>query len=105
MLNKYLIPIAIVGIFVAMTIQANEDIKLYSEAGYPYENLIHEAKSIKILFTESEDNVTCRVNVSLSTQEKITEKIKVSKKQFDQAPLASCLTRTKAKKILRLAYF
>jgi len=104
MLNKFTTSVVITTLFLAMTIQASEEIQLYSEAGYPYENLIRKAKSVKILFTESEGDVICRVNILLSTQDKMTEKMKVSKKQFEEAPLASCLTRAKAKKILTLAY-
>lgn len=104
MLNKYVNAIVIVGFFVAMTIQANDEIKVYSEASYPYKNLIHKASSVKILFTDSKDGVICRVNVLLAKEEKLTEKVLVSKKQFAKAPLASCLPRSKAKKILSLAY-
>jgi len=104
MLNKYVKIGVIVSVFVAMTIQASEEIQLYSEAKYPYKNLIHKAKSVNIFFTEKGEGVTCRVNVRLESQEKTTGKIHTSKKRFEQAPLTSCLTRDQAKKILTLAY-
>ena len=104
MLNKYTKLVAIVSLFVAMTIQASEEIKLYSEAEYPYKNLIHKAKLVKIFFTEKGEGITCRVNVTLESKDKTTAKVHVSKKQFEQTPLTSCLTRDEAKKILTLAY-
>lgn len=104
MLNKYIVTLAITGVFLAMTIQASEEIKLYSQAGYPYKKLIHKAKSVKILFTEKNENVTCRVNVTLESQEKTTERVHVLKKQFEKGPLISCLPRSQAKQILSLAY-
>ena len=42
MLNKYITTVVITSLFLAMTIQASEEIQLYSEAGYPYKNLIHK---------------------------------------------------------------
>lgn len=104
MLNKFTITAVITTLFLAMTIQASEEIKLYSEAGYPYKNLIHKAKSVKILFIEEGDEVTCRVNVTLEAQDKTTAKVHIPKEQFEQAPLTSCLTRAQAKEILRFAY-
>lgn len=104
MLTKYLVTLAITSIFIVMTIQANDEIQLYSEADYPYKNLINKAKAVKILFTEREESVICRVSVSGDTQNKTTEKVIISKKQFEQAPLVNCLPRAEAKKLLTFAY-
>lgn len=104
MLIKSLASSAIISLFIVMTIQANDEIQLYSEAGYPYKNLINKAKTVKILFTEKEDSIVCRVEVSGDSKNKTTEKVVVSKKQFEQAPLVSCLPRTEAKKLLRFDY-
>lgn len=85
-------------------VQANNDIQLYSEAGYPYKNLINKAKAVKILFIENENNIACRVQVVWNTQNKTTEHLYVSKEQFEQAPLVNCLSRSDAKKLLAKLY-
>lgn len=104
MLNKTKAMLVIVSIFIVMTIQANDEIQLYSQAGYPYKNLINKAKSVKILFTDSPNEVTCRVDVLLTSEHKTTEKVTISKANFEQAPLVNCLPRKAAKKLLTLAY-
>ncbi len=104
MLTKSILLLSILSASLVMTIQANDEIQLYSEAGYPYKNLINKAKAVKIFFTEKEDIVVCRVEVSRDSKNKTTEKVEVTKKQFEQAPLVSCLPRTEAKKLLTFAY-
>ncbi len=104
MLNKSIIISVISSLFLVMTIQASEEIQMYSEAGYPYKNLIHKSQSVKIFFTEKEQNISCRVNVSLPSQSTTSNTIEVSKKQFEATPLASCLPRDQAKKLLAFAY-
>jgi len=104
MLNKS-IPLSVIGsLFVAMTIHANDQIKLYSEAGYPYKNLIHKAESVKILYTEKDQTISCRVKVSLTSNTTTSQTTLVPRKQFNAKPLASCLPRAQAKKLLAFAY-
>lgn len=104
MLTKSIFILVIISASLAIAIQANDEIQLYSEAGYPYKNLINKAKAVKILFTEKEESVTCRISVSGDSQNKTTEKVIISKKQFEQAPLVNCLPRAEAKKLLTFAY-
>ncbi|XPF92939.1 hypothetical protein ACM9HF_12990 [Colwellia sp. RE-S-Sl-9] len=104
MLKKTVLILSVLSTSLVIGIQANDEIQLYSEAGYPYKNLINKAKAVKILFTEQENSIVCRVEVSGDSKNKTTEKVVVSKKQFDQAPLVSCLPRTEAKKLLTFDY-
>ena len=86
-----------------------EEMHLYTEKGYPYKNLVHKADQIRLLFNESnqpvDDNagqntIQCRVEVSWQGQVSMSEPLKVTVRQFDESPLASCLTREVAKKYL-----
>jgi len=86
-------------------IQANDEIQLYSYAGYPYKNLIKKTKAVKILFTENNEHVYCRIQVEWSTQHKTTDRVQVTKKQFEQTPLKSCLPRKVAKTLLSSIVF
>jgi len=86
-------------------VQANEELKLYSSAGYPYENLIRKAKAINVLFIEKSDGISCRVQATWSAKQKITNRVFVSKEEFTQTPLKSCLPRKEAKKLLSAVAF
>lgn len=73
---------------------------LYSHAGYPYDLLINNADLIKIIYTIKEQEVTCSVLLEDGEVTEESATIIVSKKHFEQDPLASCLVRVKAKKWL-----
>lgn len=104
MLNKSLYIAILSTAFFINSIQANDEIQLYSEAGYPYQNLINKAKTVKILFTDKNEHVYCRIRVEWSTQDRTTERVQVTKAQFKQKPLVSCLPRAEAKKLLANVY-
>jgi hypothetical protein len=70
---------------------------LYSQAGYPYDLLINSTDLIKIIYTIKEQEVTCSVLLEDGEMKEESATIVVTKKHFDQDPLASCLVRDKAK--------
>jgi len=82
------------------TCTANNESELFSQEGFPYKLLIARADSIKILFIEKAGSIECRTRVIDHQKEQTTEVVLVSKKQFNEKPLASCLSRDKAKELL-----
>ncbi|WP_286265978.1 hypothetical protein [Thalassotalea atypica] len=74
--------------------------KVYSEQGYPYKLLIHNADSVKIFYRESEQGISCRVKVSWDNKVAESKVQKISQQNFIKTPLASCLPRKQAKVLL-----
>jgi hypothetical protein len=68
--------------------------------GYPYKLLINRTDIIKIIYSESDDNISCKVIISWNEQELQTSLTHITKEQFNKKPLASCLPRKEAKVIL-----
>jgi hypothetical protein len=78
--------------------------KLTSAMGYPYKLLITRTESIKIIYSEDEHGVKCKVKVLWQAQAVQSQPQQVSKKKFSEKPLASCLPRQKAKAILAMTF-
>ncbi|REL35935.1 hypothetical protein [Thalassotalea euphylliae] len=80
--------------------------KVYSHQGYPYKQLISRANEVKLSFTETESNstVTCRVLVQLNNQLFESAQVSVTQQAFAEKPLASCLDRQQAKKLLAASF-
>ncbi|GLX77118.1 hypothetical protein tinsulaeT_04580 [Thalassotalea insulae] len=79
--------------------QATEE-KIYSAMGYPYQLLLTRTESVKIIYSENNDNIACKVEVSWADKYVLTEPTQVSHKNFNEKPLANCLPRKTAKSIL-----
>lgn len=77
---------------------------LFSEKGYPYKDLIQRTESVKIIYTEDNQEVTCKVAVTSHDHNWQSNTKTVNHKAFEQAPLASCLTREEAKNLLAQTY-
>lgn len=87
----------------AFSAQANVDSKIdkiYSYEGYPYKQLISRSDLIKIIYTESNSEIDCSVQLDIDGEIQKIATQKVSKKHFAQKPLASCLPRKIAKQLL-----
>jgi hypothetical protein len=80
--------------------ELNQSEKLYTEKGYPYEGLVARSEQVRIFYTESTNNVSCRVEVSQKGQLWVSEQRSASLKSFTQKPLRACLNRVDAKKLL-----
>lgn len=80
-------------------IQAAE-LQLYSTMGHPYNLLIARSDEVKIIYTEKDETIKCRVEVNWQTDTFATSMVEVSKKKFTTKPLASCLPRQQAKTML-----
>jgi hypothetical protein len=74
--------------------------QIYSEKGYPYKDVIKRTDTVKIIYTENAQEIACKVLISFANEIYQSAEKAVSKKAFDNAPLASCLARSEAKKIL-----
>lgn len=77
---------------------------LYSEKGYPYKNLINRSDKVKIIYSEKDASVDCRVEVELQGTTWKSNSLQVKKQDFETAPLSSCLGREKAKQMLASTY-
>lgn len=85
--------------FASAALQPTETV--YSGKGYPYKLLIDRAESINIVYSEDNSgNIQCSVKAVVAGQELQTSKRMTDKIKFKQKPLASCLTRHKAKELL-----
>lgn len=74
--------------------------KRFSHTGYPYNLLIQRSDSIKIIYTEKDKEIACRVTQENSQSAQTSASVITTKAEFDQAPLASCLPRKLAKQWL-----
>jgi len=74
--------------------------KLLSEQGYPYDLLIKRTNEIKIIYSEKENMVNCRIELNWQDQKITTKDISIEKIKFDKKPFAACLPRDQAKVIL-----
>jgi len=88
-----------IGTLVSSTVSAAET-KLYSAMGHPYKLLITRSEQVKIIYSEANSNIDCRVEVSWQNNLVTTPAVKVKKQDFTDKPLASCLPRVEAKKLL-----
>lgn len=80
-------------------VEANTN-KLFTEQGYPYDLLIKRTNEVKIIYSENERYVNCRVELNWQDQKMTTQSIKVEQVKFNEKPFATCLPRAQAKTIL-----
>ncbi|MGO2129549.1 MAG: hypothetical protein ACTH4U_12460 [Pseudoalteromonas prydzensis] len=99
---KYLAILIIILISTASQAQANSNIKLTTDEGYPYKNLINKAQRIELRYVENDHQVSCKVSVQTLHNQYMGKQQTVSAKIFKKQPLAACLTRVKAKQILNM---
>jgi len=91
----------IISILVLPTAHVKAELsKLYSNKGYPYNLLISRTDSIKIIYSEKEESIHCRVEINWGNNKLVSNEVQTESKTFDDMPLASCLTRKQAKTIL-----
>ena len=74
--------------------------KIYTPEGYPYSKLIQRADEVKLIFTENENSVHCRVEVSQNGKVWRGLSNTAKKKEFLSKPLNSCMAREEAKQLL-----
>lgn len=75
--------------------------KAYSSKGYPYKNLIHRSKTIKIFYRQEQANIHCRVEVALNDSTVTASTVReIDQQAFADTPLSSCLPRDQAKRLL-----
>jgi len=80
--------------------ELNQKTEVYTQKGYPYEDLVNRTEAVTIFYTESLDNISCRVEVSHNGQIWRGEERSTSLKTFTQKPLRACLKRVDAKNLL-----
>ncbi len=84
----------------AESLKSRQYEQLTTAIGYPYKLLINRTDTVKIIYSENNENINCKVIVSWNAQEVQTSSTKITKEKFNDKPLASCLPRKKAKEIL-----
>lgn len=78
--------------------------KLYTEAGYPYGDLVRRAELVQIIYSQNGENMTCRAQVKHNTQILRGQTNQVKQQYFIAKPLRACLSRLEAKKLLKKIY-
>lgn len=97
--------ITIITLITSLTTNAESSKKnhyeqLASTMGYPYKLLINRTEIVKIIYSESNDNINCKVIINWNDQVVQTPSTQITKEKFNDKPLASCLAREDAKVIL-----
>lgn len=89
----------------SISLMASAELSMvFTEKGYPYKNLVNRTESVKIFYTEKDHEVSCRVEVEVDGTNWKSAKQQVSKQAFSETPLASCLSRDRAKQILAATF-
>ncbi|GEK11264.1 hypothetical protein [Pseudoalteromonas peptidolytica] len=76
--------------------------RVFTDAGYPYKNLIMKAEKVELIYSEEQDKTTCQVNVYSGDLLHQGEAKEVPANKFLRMPVQSCLSRENAKRILSL---
>ena len=74
--------------------------KIDTQEGYPYAALVQRVDEVKLIFTENENNVHCRVEVTQNGKVWRGLSNTAKKKEFQRKPLNSCMAREEAKQLL-----
>lgn len=67
------------------------------EKGYPYGLLVERVDSVKILFSENQQGISCSVELENKGSMHKSDTVFVKKNRFQLKPLSSCLNRDQAK--------
>nr|WP_239032942.1 hypothetical protein [Pseudoalteromonas luteoviolacea] len=76
--------------------------RIFTDAGYPYKNLIIKAERVELIYSEEQNTTTCRIQVYDKGQLHQSEQLEVSSYSFSKQPIKSCLGRKRARDILSL---
>ncbi|KZN62899.1 hypothetical protein N473_18460 [Pseudoalteromonas luteoviolacea CPMOR-1] len=99
---KYAIIIAFPLVtFTSAATQLNTE-KIFTDAGYPYKNLIMKAEKVELLYSQEQNKTTCRIKVYDEGNLHESKQIEVASDEFGKQPVKSCLKRDRAKHILSL---
>lgn len=93
----------LLAILAASPVSAQQEM-LFTNKGYPYKPLVNRADEVKIIYTESKDNVMCEVVVTIDGVNHKGQRVSVTGEDFAKAPLASCLQRQTAKQMLATTF-
>ncbi|MCF2856148.1 hypothetical protein L1286_01565 [Pseudoalteromonas sp. SMS1] len=99
---KYAIIFAFSTIAFTSAAQQVQTDRVFTNAGYPYKNLIMKAERVELIYSEEQHKTTCRVKVYKAGTLHEGAPMEVSSKAFSDAPVKSCLARHNAKQILGL---
>lgn len=77
---------------------------IYTEHGYPYNLLVDRAESINIIYTKKNDMVSCHTSIVIDSDTFSTEHLLITDNKFNTRPLASCLKRDEAKRLLKRTF-
>lgn len=82
------------------TLAKVNEITIYDNSGYPYQQLIDRYDSVQIRFIEGERGVTCKVEMQKGSKVTQYSQQSATQKQFNKAPLQACIAREEAKQAL-----
>lgn len=99
---KYAIILAFPLAAFASTSEQVQTEKVFTDAGYPYKNLIMKAEKVELVYSEEQNKTTCRVKVYSGDVLHEGEPMEISAKTFSTDPVKGCLARQNAKHILSL---
>ena len=85
-------------------VNASEYPMVFTDKGYPYKDLIQRTEEVKIIYTENDQSITCRVEVNIDGVDLTSQKLTISKKAFKETPLASCISRKRARQMLAATF-
>ena len=90
----------IASLLIVSAISNAEQNNLYTEKGYPYKDLVLRSQEVKLIYSQNDQNITCKVSVDTGKGATILQSHIVEPDKFQQAPLASCLLREDAIELL-----
>lgn len=73
---------------------------VYTQKSYPYGGLVQRSDQVRIFYSQSDDNINCRVEVSNNGNIWRGSEHNTSEKEFSLAPLSACMDRVDAKRLL-----
>ncbi|KZN52936.1 hypothetical protein [Pseudoalteromonas luteoviolacea] len=99
---KYAIILTFLLVTFSSSAEQLEVDRIFTDAGYPYKNLIMKAERVELIYSEEQNKTTCRVQVYDKGQLHQSEQLEVSSYSFSKQPVTSCLERKRARHILSL---
>lgn len=78
--------------------------RVFTEQGYPYKQLVKRSDTVKLIYSQDGQQVTCKVAIEHKGLARITTEQTISAAKFADKPLANCLKRDTAKSLLAMTF-
>lgn len=85
---------------------ANVNKNLTVSSGYPYQDLVQRFDEVRIRYSDTDalDQIVCSVELTLNQEEYESVTSTVSTRDFESAPLKTCISRKQAKSFLAMTF-